>query len=528
MQRRTGGRGLAAVLFTDIVGSTAIAAEMGNTRWSELVARHHRIVRRLLGRFGGHEVDTAGDGFFATFERPADAIRCAVAATEAVRQLGIEVRAGVCFGELETTGRKPSGLVVNTAARVMSVAGPGEVLVPASVREIVPGAGIAFTEHGVHQLKGLEGEFRLFKVTEVDGAPAAPPLEVEEASERRREIFPSGARRRSAMLIGIAAGLVALITAGVLFATGREPARPRTTAGVTGDSVAPFAIETGRLGTRIALGVEGRDAAFLAYVDQPIAAGEGSVWVLRAPRLINVDPHHDEIRSTVFDIGFANSQTVESGADSVWVLSAGTLYKVHPGTAEATPFLVLPPPPGIVTWSFALDDAIWVAESDGTLVQMDPRTGARDQSETGLRIDLLGTTGRRLWASDVIEGELREIDRATLLPTGRPLRIGGSIDGLVGRGDHLWVLDRQLGVVTRVDVASRAVSRSVRVGDDPSGIAVGEDAVWVGDVGGSLYRVDVSTLEVDRIPVGFEVLGVDVDVASGEVWLYLGAAVAPP
>jgi hypothetical protein len=410
----------------------------------------------------------------------------------------------------------------------MSVAGPGEVLVPASVREIVSGAGIAFTEHGVHQLKGLDGEFRLYKVTEVDGAAAAPPLEVEEASERRRGIFPSGAGRRSAILIGIAAGLVVLITAIVLFATGREPAGPRASARLTGDSVAPFADETGRIGRRIALGVEGRVDAFLSYVDQPIAAGEGSVWVLRAPRLLNVDPDHDEVRSTVFDIGFANSQTVETGADAVWLLSAGTLYKVHPGTAEAAPFLVLPAPPGIVTWSFALDDAIWVAESDGTLVHMDPRTGARKQSETGLRIDLLGTTGRRLWASDVIEGEVREIDRATLLPTGQPLRIGGSIDGLVGRGDHLWVLDRQLGVVTRVDVASRAVSRSVRVGDDPSGIAVGEDAVWVGDVGGSLYRVDVSTLEVERIPVGFEVLGVDVDVASGEVWLYLGAAVAPP
>ena len=158
---------------------------------------------------------------------------------------------------------------------------------------------------------------------------------------------------------------------------------------------------------------------------------------------------------------------------------------------------------------------------------MDPRTGARDQEETGLRIDLLATTQRRLWASDVLEGELREIDRESLMPTGRPIRVGGSIDGLAGRDDRLWVLDRQLGVVTRVDVSSRAVSRSVRVGDDPSGIAVGQDAVWVGDLGGSLYRVDVSTLEVERIPVGFEVLGVDVDVASGEVWLYLGEAVAP-
>ena len=148
MQRRTTGRGLAAVLFTDIVGSTSIAAEMGNTRWVELVARHHRIVRHQVGRFGGREIDDAGDGFFVTFERPADAIRCAVAAAEAVRELGIEIRAGVTFGELETVGRKPGGLVVNTASRVMSVGGPGEVLVPPSVREIVSGSGITFAEHG--------------------------------------------------------------------------------------------------------------------------------------------------------------------------------------------------------------------------------------------------------------------------------------------------------------------------------------------------------------------------------------------
>ncbi|MCD6022962.1 MAG: Adenylyl cyclase [Actinomycetia bacterium] len=93
---------MAAAPFTDVVGSTSIAAEMGNTRWVELVARHHRIVRHQVGRFGGREIDTAGDGFFVTFERPADAIRCAVAAAEAVRELGIEIRAGVSFGELET------------------------------------------------------------------------------------------------------------------------------------------------------------------------------------------------------------------------------------------------------------------------------------------------------------------------------------------------------------------------------------------------------------------------------------------
>ncbi len=118
MQRRTAGRGLAAVLFTDIVGSTAIAAEMGNTRWVELVARHHRIVRRQVGRFGGREVDDGGRRVL----RRRSSVRPTRSAArsrppEAVRELGIEVRAGVSFGELETVGRKPGGLVVNTAPR---------------------------------------------------------------------------------------------------------------------------------------------------------------------------------------------------------------------------------------------------------------------------------------------------------------------------------------------------------------------------------------------------------------------------
>ncbi|HET9249554.1 MAG TPA: adenylate/guanylate cyclase domain-containing protein, partial [Actinomycetota bacterium] len=191
MQRRAGaGRGLGAVLFTDIVGSTAVAAEMGNARWGELVARHHRLIRRELRRHGGQEIDTAGDGFFATFERPVDAIRCAVAASDAVRELGIEIRAGVSFGQLETVGNKPGGLVVNTAARVMSVAGPGEVLVPAAVRDLMPGAGITFGDHGVHRLKGLEDELRLFRVEAVDGVAPPPPLEVATAAERRAGIGP--------------------------------------------------------------------------------------------------------------------------------------------------------------------------------------------------------------------------------------------------------------------------------------------------------------------------------------------------
>jgi class 3 adenylate cyclase len=521
MQRRGGGPGLGAVLFTDIVGSTTIAAEMGNTRWSELVARHHRIVRRELGRFGGHEMDTAGDGFFATFERPADAIRCAVAAADGVRELGIEIRAGVSFGELESVGKKASGLVVNTAARVMSVAGPGEVLVPASVREIVQGGRVSFAEHGVHRLKGLEGEFWLFKVTEVDGSEPTPPLDAEEAARRRKEIFPTGTSRRRAVSAGITAGVLVLIVAGVLLATGGEEEPPAATG--LHDTVAPFDVEQRRVGARIPIDV-GTDPLTLSYVDQPIAAGEGAVWVLRGAYLVQIDPQHPD-PSNVSDIDLGDSQTVATGFDSAWALSGRTLFKAHPGTGEAKPFLEQPEPSGIVTWSLALGDAIWMAESDGTLVRIDPLTGATEhEEETGRAIELLATTRHRLWASMALEDLVIELDPSTLRAKGSPIPIGGGIEALAGRGEGLWVLDR-LGVVTRVNAETRT-SRTARVGDDATGIAVGRDAVWVGDLGGSLYRIDVTTLVVEEFRIGYEVLGVTVDPADdGSVWLYLGGPV---
>jgi len=125
--RVSGTRRFGTFLFTDIVGSTMIAREMGDLRWQALIARHHAIVRRELKRFDGHELDTAGDGFFAILDSPGAAIRCAVALTEAVREVGLEIRAGLHSGEVETTDGKPGGIAVNTAARVMAVAGHGHV-----------------------------------------------------------------------------------------------------------------------------------------------------------------------------------------------------------------------------------------------------------------------------------------------------------------------------------------------------------------------------------------------------------------
>jgi class 3 adenylate cyclase len=156
---------LATVLFTDVVGSTERAAEVGNRAWRELLEEHHAAVRRELERYRGVEVDTAGDGFFARFDGPARAIACALEIREQVGALGLEVRAGIHTGECERVGEKIAGLAVNVGARVSGVAAAGEVLVSGTVKDLVAGSGIEFEDRGTRELKGVPGEWRLFAVS---------------------------------------------------------------------------------------------------------------------------------------------------------------------------------------------------------------------------------------------------------------------------------------------------------------------------------------------------------------------------
>ena len=157
-------RVLATVLFTDIVGSSEHAVALGDREWRKTLEQHHELVRRQLVRFRGREVDTAGDGFFASFDGPARAIRCACAISESVRDLGLDVRAGLHTGECEVVDGKVAGIAVHTGARVASQAGPGEVLVSSTVKDLVAGSEIQFADRGVAALRGIPGEWRLFAV----------------------------------------------------------------------------------------------------------------------------------------------------------------------------------------------------------------------------------------------------------------------------------------------------------------------------------------------------------------------------
>jgi class 3 adenylate cyclase len=162
---RSGGeptRLVATVMFTDVVGSTERAGALGDRAWADLLEAHNQRVRAELRRFGGREIDTAGDGFLVTFASPTMAIQCARAVVEAVREIGVDIRVGIHTGECEVVGDKLRGIAVHVGARVASKAGPGEILVSQTVRDLLAGSPVEFTDHGTHELKGIPGEWRLF------------------------------------------------------------------------------------------------------------------------------------------------------------------------------------------------------------------------------------------------------------------------------------------------------------------------------------------------------------------------------
>ena len=152
------------ILFTDIVESTETAARLGDKRWRGLLDDHHRVVREQLERYRGHEVETAGDSFLATFDGPARAIECAQAVMESAASIGITLRAGLHTGEAEVTNDGLRGIAVHVAARTMALAEPGEILVTSTSKELVAGSGIAFRDRGSFEMKGVPGEQQLFAV----------------------------------------------------------------------------------------------------------------------------------------------------------------------------------------------------------------------------------------------------------------------------------------------------------------------------------------------------------------------------
>ena len=290
------------------------------------------------------------------------------------------------------------------------------------------------------------------------------------------------------------------------------------------NAVARIDAESGKILSTIDLD---RDSAFGQFINHPLAAGEGGVWVLAPPQLLHVDPIYEQVRSDQIAVGVTDHADVGAGLGAVWVLGGQfTVYRVNPATDEVEPFLDMSASQTAPS-AISIANAIWAGFADGTVIRLDASTGARDQVNIGHPVDRLAVTRETVWLVDLLAGEVIRIDQASLRASGQPIPVSGSVDQVVAGGDSLWILDRQAGAVTVIDATTGAIRGPVRVGDSPTDMALGLDSVWIGDLNGSLYRLDPSTLEVKRLPVGAAVIGVAVDEDAGSLWVYLGESVAP-
>ena len=518
MQRARRESVLATVLFTDIVGSSELAAELGDRRWKVLLSRHHELVRRALRRFGGRELDTAGDGFFASFENPGNAIRCAAAVVEAVQSLGIDVRTGLHLGQAEIVGKKLGGVTVHIGARTMAQAGPAEVLVTGGLKDVLSSSDFTFEDRGSHVLKGVPGQWHLFQLTSLD-RPLPRPLEPGEAAKRRAAVQAPPLWRRRYVTVAIAAAVaVAGVLVGFLLLGRETPSKPSAA------SQPPHVLllldpATGRVKATLVIGAPhppppaAPGGRWPGPVPRAIAAGEGSIWVTNGgdDSVLRVDPV-SRVGLVVRVSGGPNDVTV--GRGGVWVSSSdGTLTRIDSGTNETSATDISETAP--VPMGLAVDDqevvfvtALYCKSQTcpqgfkAVLARIVPSSG----SVTAVRVPLyypassvIATDGA-LWMT--AGSEVWRVDKATGKVTTR-VRIEEELGDLAAHpdGSSVWVTTvtsgGRVGRAIQIDASTGEIIGGQPIGCCPGVIAIGEGYVWVTNTAdGTVQRISLTTGDV--------------------------------
>jgi YVTN family beta-propeller protein len=520
---------LATVLFTDIVGSTELAARLGDRRWREVIARHHAVVRRQLKRFGGRELDTAGDGFFATFERPAPAIHCACAIVDGLQSLGISIRAGIHMGECEVMGGKVGGIAVITGARVMGSGGPGDVLVTSTVRDLVAGSGLQFADRGTHELKGVPGQWHLLEVEWERQAPPAGTALVETIAKA----FPGPAgegerpgRRRTILLPGIVALVLAASAVGVFMIRGGGKVaeilpEPNT--------VARIDTSTNRFIIDVPVG----------ELPEGVAIGEGSVWVVARDRILyRIDPESGHVINRIGLTGTGIPTGIAVGEGAVWValgLDAPrqSLLKISPKDYAIDPIAI----EGSAVEMVAVGGgAVWAVSSiDNFLSKIDPTTnsvakrvclGELGDVCIGHQPVALTFSEGTLWVANALDASVWRIDPNSLGLTEEEIPkidLKDAPSGLAVGSGRLWVISRMSNSLTVIDAGTKGTIATITLGKGPVGVAVDVDAVWIAEASGQeVVRIDPRTTDFSgRIPVP---AGPDqIAVGMGMVWVTIHA-----
>lgn len=525
MQRREGPRRLVAILFTDIVGSTEIATEVGDARWRPILARHHAIVRDRLKRAGGHLEDTAGDGVFASFASPADAIRCAASLIDAIRAIGIEIRAGVHFGEVETVGGKLAGIGVHTGARVMSAAGAGEVLVSASTRDLVAGGPFTFVDRGEHHLKGLDEPVRLYALSAVNGEPLGQPLDTEEARRRRDAVVAVGSHRGRWIAAAVAAVLV-IAAAAVLFTTGKDHPAAASRGGPVLLRVDPTSRDVTTIAHLDTLDVE------CGTFDPVLAVGADKVWAGFHPGLMSVDPATGGRGPTIAipradacSFGFTHAREWK-----LWLATDHRFSEIDPSDGGTVHSATLEPFAGVGIPHVDLaisDGALWVA-GNHDIVEIDPETFHQTDHRLAISVDLIEFGDGALFGLDQIGGYLYRLNPVNLAVEKR-VNVSVDLPVLrVGEGS-VWLLDAQTGVLQRFAEDDLRALGSTTTAPGTGEMAIGLGAVWLPSANGTLYRFDTTTGETGSIRIGVPLEDVAVDPTFGpDGTVYVTAEYAPP
>jgi YVTN family beta-propeller protein len=511
-------RFLTTVVMTDIVGSTEHAAELGDSAWRELLQQHHALIRAELRRHGGREVDTAGDGFFVIFDAPATAVGCVLAIADAVRALGLQIRAGVHVGEVQQMAGKVTGIAVVIASRIMAGGGAGEVLVSSTVRDLVAGSGLAFEDRGVRQLKGVPGEWRVYAVGRAEAeavAPGQPAIARERraAAVRRAQSRPIWQRRPRLAAAVAGAFAVLLVAAGMLV---WKPWQPTALASVSENSIGVIDSERQEIIGEIAVGTR----------PGGIAVGDGYAWVTNtgSDTVSQIDLETGAMLSRI-SVG-RSPMGIAVAEGSVWVANSAdrTLTRINAdiGQVVGEPIQVGNGPTAIA----AAGSILWVANStDSTVVPVDARTGEVGQ-KTGVGAGpiALAADETAVWVVSEDGASLTQLDPVSGATLASPIQLAVRPTGVALDADSAWVTAAD-GTVTRIDRAANRIRSTIDIGGSLSAIALSGEWIWVGSQDGRVYQVDPSSEAAVGEPISIgSAVGALAEV-EGHVWL---AAQASP
>jgi hypothetical protein len=536
MVRDRADRTLATVLFVDIVDSTRLAAEVGDRRWREILGAFRQAVRRRLKEHRGREQDTAGDGFFATFERPAGAVRAGAAIIADAQRIGFEVRCGLHTGELERIDGRLGGIAAHIGARVMALAEPAEALMTATVHDMVVGSDVASDVAIDTELKGVPGSWTLYRISAVDGIEIPAPLGT--SGVDRINVPRPGRRNRAAdrrpALLGIAAvgalilfggwalALTLLEDRSVAGAPSPSPSRPPSMIKIdatTGEVLAEVHDKY------LPLGIEGRALVV-----------DGTLWQETPINLVRRDLESGEALDVIDKPTNAYTHATWFGFGSIWFgvpsqdLLAYDLERVDPLSGRTLARVSA----GQQVRDIAFGrNAIFFLTKEGEVIEVDPEQNAitdRDVLPLDTVPDAIRAVGGNVWICECDEGRIVQFDpqqdevvrtvefaqRGFILGDARELTQGS----VTTDSSTVWLMDGDAGTITPVDATTGEAGQPIGIPQYSSWHDFGGGAIWIASWP-QVYRLDLETGEGQTIdlPHGVYGGGIAVDEATNAVWL---------